>query len=301
MSAASTANERVRELGRPGRRVLGVSEYGDVDGFPVIACHGIPGTRLMFRPTQAVAQKLKLRLIAPDRPGFGRSTPQENRTLRDWPLDVEAVLDAYGIDRFAILGVSGGGPFAVATAAHFGDRVAAMSLISPMGPVAEFPDRKGMRRLTRVAFLDLPRVPLVLRLAMLPAHGLFRVSPGLQYDMVLRALPAVDRAILSSATLKAGVIEDIRESLKQGGDGARADLKIFSQPWQVDFTAITARTDLWQGLADTIVPVDVALWLGELIPNCTVHRIADAGHFWVYENIERVLTALGEPPSVSTA
>lgn len=282
----------VREIGRPGARVLGVCEYGDPDGFPVLAFHGIPGTRLMFRPTDEIARRLGLRIIAPDRPGFGRSTPQKGRKLRDWIGDVDAILAAYNIDRFSLIGVSGGSPFATATAAHFGQRVAGMILFGPMGPVADMGKDAQLTRFQRLLFKRLPWIPGGYHGLLAPANALFRISPSLQYGVFLKLLPEPDRAILSNPALKARIIEDVHESLKQDGDGMRADLRIFAEPWNVDYADITAPTVLWQGLADTIVPVKVAIGLGRLIPGCRIEEIPGGGHFWVYDNIELVLTTL---------
>ena len=284
----------VREIGRPGSRILGVCEYGDPNGYPVLAFHGIPGTRLMFRPADASARQLGLRIIAPDRPGFGCSTPQPGRTLDDWIADVEAILEAYEIDRFALIGVSGGSPFAAVTAARFGARVAGMILIGPMGPVADLGSEARLNTFHHLMFKRLPRLPGGYRAILAPANALFRLSPSLQYRVFLRLLPASDRAIMRNPTLKAGIIEDVRESLKQGGDGMRTDLKIFSQSWNVDYTTITAPTVLWQGLADNIVPIHAAIGLGKLIPGCRIVEIPEAGHFWIYENIDLVLTELKE-------
>jgi pimeloyl-ACP methyl ester carboxylesterase len=294
MTAIPSLDERVRELGRPGDRVLGVCEYGDPAGLPVLAFHGIPGTRLMFRPTHAIAARHGLRIITPDRPGFGRSRPQPGRELRDWVPEVEAVLDAYAIDRFALIGVSGGAPFATATAARFGNRVSGMILFGPMGPVAELHSHQELSWLERTLFLRLPKVPGGLRALLAPANALFRMSPKLQYDLFLRALPPADRRIMRDPALKAQVIEDVRESLKQHGDGMRSDLRIFSHPWNVDYAAITAPTVLWQGLDDTIVPVAAALLLARFIPGCDLRTIPEAGHFWVYDHIEEVLVTLKE-------
>ncbi len=285
-------DETVRELGRPGGRVLGVCEYGDKSGLPVLAFHGIPGTRLMFRPTHEIAKRLGLRIIASDRPGFGTSSPQPGRTLRDWLPEVGKILDAYGIERFGLIGVSGGSPFATATAAHFQDRVAAMVLFGPMGPIAELPGDRGLSWLNRAFFLQLPKVPGGLRTVLTPANALFRVSPRLQYEIFLRALPPSDRRIMRNPALRAQVVQDVRESLKQGGEGMRSDLAIYARPWGVDYEAITAPTVLWQGLNDTIVPVAAALFLGRRIPHCDVQQIPNAGHFWVYDHIELVLDTL---------
>ncbi len=302
MSSPHQAETTVRELGRPGQRILGVTEFGDPEGHPVLAFHGIPGTRLMFRVTDQIARDLGLRIIASDRPGFGRSTPQPGRKLQDWLPEVDAILDAYEIDRFSLIGVSGGAPFAVATAAAYGTRVPAMILFGPVGPVQDLKESISLNRRERLIFLQAPQIGWLLRASLLPMNTLFRIAPRIKYDLFLRLLPKADRIIMDNPAIRAQVIDDVGESLKQGGEGMRSDLRIFSEPWHVNFDQIGARTVLWQGMIDNIVPVQAALRLGALIPDCTVHKIASGGHFWVYENIELVLSTLrdlAEPPAIS--
>ena len=292
MSVSVLPSANVRELGRPGDRVLGVMEFGDPAGLPVLAFHGIPGTRLMFRVTDKIAKNLGLRIIAPDRPGFGRSTPQPNRRLQDWLPEVEAVLEAYDIDRFSLIGVSGGAPFAVATAAAYGERVDGMVLFGPVGPVRDLGKDIPLNRRERLIFLQAPQLKWLLRAGLLPINTLFRIAPRLKYNLFLKLLPKPDCTIMDNPEIRAQVIDDVGESLKQGGEGMRSDLRIFSEPWQVNFDQIQARTALWQGMIDNIVPVAAALRLGNIIPNCIVHRLPGAGHFWVYDNIELVLSTL---------
>ena len=167
-----------------------------------------------------------------------------------------------------------------------------MILIGPMGPVADLGGDARLNMFHRLLFRYLPRVPGGFRVLLAPANALFRLSPSLQYRIFLRLLPAADRQIMKAPTLKAGIIEDVRESLKQGGEGMRADLRIFSEPWNVDYAAVSAPTVLWQGLTDTIVPIHAAIGLGKLVPGCRTVEIPDGGHFWVYDNIELVLTEL---------
>ncbi|MGI9522122.1 MAG: alpha/beta fold hydrolase, partial [Hyphomicrobiaceae bacterium] len=202
------------------------------------------------------------------------------------------VLVACNIDRFALLGVSGGGPFSVASAAYFGKRVCAQTLIGPVGPIADLKSALPLNRLHRVLFLGLPQTPAALRAISALGNLFFRLTPSLQYAAFLRLLPDVDRAIVSDWDLKSLIIKDVRESLRQDGEGMRADLKIFSQPWKVDYASIAAPSVIWQGLEDTVVPLTAALRLGKLIPNCHVEEIPGAGHFWIYKNIERVLLRL---------
>lgn len=290
----SQSSANVRELGRSGGRILGVMEFGDPNGLPALAFHGIPGTRLMFRVTDQIAKRLGLRIIAADRPGFGRSTTQPNRTLQDWLPEVDAILDAYEIDRFSLIGVSGGAPFAVATAAAYSDRVQGMVLFGPVGPIRDLQNDIPLNRRERLIFLQAPPRAWLLRAGLIPMNTLFRIAPRLKYSIFLRLLPKPDAEIMNNPELRAQVIDDVGESLKQGGEGMRSDMRIFSEPWKVNFDQIKARTALWQGMIDNIVPVKAALRLGEMIPNCTVHRLPGAGHFWVYDHIELVLSTLKE-------
>lgn len=291
LATHASGNHRARTLKRPGNRLLGFCEYGDPNGAPVLAFHGVPGTRLMFRPADAIAARLGLRIVAPDRPGFGISTPQANRQLQDWLPEVEAVLADCGIKRFALFGISGGSPFATATAAHFGDRIAAMALFGPMGPVAEMAANE-LSWLQRNFFLRLARMPGALRALTAPGNALFHNAPDLAYDMFLNILPACDRKIMRNSELRVQVIEDVRESLAKGGEGIRADLRIYARPWHVNYAAIAAPTMLWQGLDDTIVPISAALRLADFIPGCKIRHLAGAGHFWIYDRFETVLTML---------
>jgi pimeloyl-ACP methyl ester carboxylesterase len=273
----------------PDGRQLGWAEYGVADGPVVFAMHGNPGSRLMFRIARPAAVKLGLRIVAPDRPGFGLSTPQPGRGLDDWLHDFAALVRKIGCERFSLVGVSGGGPYATVSAAHFGERVAALALVSPIGPVAELGDKIDMSEVQRRLFLHFPARRRLMHWSTSTVNAFFRIAPGAYYDLFLRILPAVDREILKAKHVKAQMIADVQESQRQGGEGSRSDLVIYSQPWGVDYGLISAKAMLWQGLDDTIVPVDAALELGRMIPGCRVVELAGEGHFWVINAAEEVL------------
>lgn len=93
-------------------RHIGLCEYGDLEGFPVFFFHGTPGSRVMFLDDDPISKELGVRLICLDRPGFGLSTPQPDRTILDWAKDVLEVADHLGVHHFSVMGVSGGGAFA---------------------------------------------------------------------------------------------------------------------------------------------------------------------------------------------
>src|SRR5262245_63455026 len=120
----------------PGGRAVGYADYGPADGFAVIDCHGGPGSRLAPRASVAEAVAAGLRPIGIDRPGYGLSTPSPGRTITDWVPDALAVADALGVERFAVVGSSTGGSYALALAATVPDRVAAVLLCCAMTDMA---------------------------------------------------------------------------------------------------------------------------------------------------------------------
>ena len=107
----------------PDGRTLAYAEWGDPAGRPIVTCHGTPGCRLNRHPNQDLVRSTGARVIAFDRPGYGRSTRNAGRRVVDVVPDVVALVDHLGLDEFAVVGGSGGGPHALAVAASLPDRV----------------------------------------------------------------------------------------------------------------------------------------------------------------------------------
>src|SRR5688572_8641475 len=154
---ASGQSNPTRILVLADGRHIGCAEYGDPDGLPVLALHGTPGSRLMFALTDAAARDKGVRLIAPERPGYGLSHVKQAASLAQAATDVAEVADAYGFDRFALIGVSGGGPYAIAAAAANLDRVVLLALAGPVGPVADLGRQLRLSRWHRLVFNRLAR------------------------------------------------------------------------------------------------------------------------------------------------
>src|ERR1044072_2803599 len=124
-----------------GGAVVALQEYGDVDGTPVIFCHGWPSSCTMAQLTDEPARELGIRIISPDRPGISGSSLQHDRKLADWPHIVQGVIDHLGIGEFRMLAISGGAPYAYATAAAMPDRVRAIAIVAGARPMAELEER----------------------------------------------------------------------------------------------------------------------------------------------------------------
>jgi pimeloyl-ACP methyl ester carboxylesterase len=251
-----------------------------------------------------------LRFIAPDRPGYGLTPPDTNPSLATRALWLERVANAAGLERFAILGISGGAPYAVALAGRIGSRALALALVSPMGPVADLvasgPEGKAqVPFLQRRFFLHLPRRWVFPPLARLLARA-FAASPSGFSGLAPRLAGDPDAAILRKSHVREAMLAMTREAVRTGAEGGIADLGIYAAPWGVDFAAISAPARVWQGTADRIVPVAAAMRLAARIPGCTLERIEGAGHFWVFERMDEICRALkrmavAAPPSQQSA
>src|SRR5215470_14204923 len=156
--ASAKAAVEDRSIILPDGRKLSYTEFGTPHGIPVFGFHGTPGSRFMFRLVHEPARRLGVRIIAPERPGFGLSTYQHQRTLADWAGDVAILASHLGLKNFGVAGISGGGPYAAACAALLSARVTAAALISPMGPLRppEGPNAIGTARY--VTFRLLPHI-----------------------------------------------------------------------------------------------------------------------------------------------
>jgi pimeloyl-ACP methyl ester carboxylesterase len=293
--ADTRPSPKLQLFGREGRlllpdgRALSFMEFGPPNGLPAFAFHGTPGSRFMFKLTEPYAERLGLRIIAPERPGFGRSSFQKRRTLAGWAADVQALADALAIPRFAVAGVSGGGPYAAACAALLPERVLAAALISPIGPCVPPEGASRIGSAHHTAFRMLPKS----RLWMMGAFSLGRLAflraPLAVFGLLLGRATASDFKILSRQEVRINLLEGVGEGFRPGIRGMMQEMRIFSRLWNIPFDAIRAPCFLWQGTADRNVPAAAAFRLAELIPGCTVSRLEGAGHYWIFDHIEEVL------------
>ena len=296
MTAMCDGDPQSRVLQLADGRSVGIAEYGAPDGHPVLALHGAPACRLMYAIADDAARRAGLRLFAPDRPGYGLTPPDDNPTLASRTEWLVRIADALGLDRFALLAISGGGPYATALASRLGNRVTALALVSPMGPVAD-DMASPAASLTLLTFLQRHFFLALPRRWFFPALGraavwVYTASNRGGLANLPRLIGDPDAGILDKPGVREVMVAMTREALRNGAAGAIADLQIYSRPWQVDYSGITAPAILWLGLADRIVPVAAALHLAECIPGCRLVRFEQAGHFFVFGQLDSLCAAL---------
>lgn len=275
---------------RDGRR-LGYAESGDPDGAPVLFFHGFGTTRVVCPPEEP-ARELGLRLIAVDRPGIGLSDPLPGRLLLDWPADVTELVDRLGLERFAIVGWSGGGPYALACGHELTDRVRAIAAVSAAAPLAGSADSAYLRRLDRHAVRVAGRAPWVIRLAMWHWGRGQRRDAARFFERSVAEMCAADQEVLTEPALRSRMIANSSELYRQGGRGMYDEALVLARPWGFEPAALRVPVDIWQGARDEVVPLAMATHLSRTIPGARLRLFPDEGHHLLYRYWPEILAAL---------
>jgi pimeloyl-ACP methyl ester carboxylesterase len=270
-------------------RVLGYAEYGSPEGIPVFYFHGFPGSRLDFQLINDDKSLIALnaRVIAPDRPGCGLSDYQRSRKMVDWSEDVIELANKLQIDSFAVLGVSGGGPYAASCAFGIRDRLVKTGIVCGMGPS----DAPGMK--DGISW-TIPGTPSIIRrvMLMLTSMGLRR-DPDQFMSRTKETISELDRQLLDQSELAVFFIEGMREAFRNGISGANQEAALYTRPWGFKLQDITAEVHLWHGEQDLNVPVSVGHYVADAIPNCNaiIHKME--GHLTLPHNhIREILSTL---------
>lgn len=292
------ARQRLQRVKLPDGRSIAFRCFGDPAGYPVLALHGTPGSALKFAMADAAALEAGLCMISPDRWGYGGTDPHPRPTLSAFADDMSEFSDALGLERMAVLGVSGGGPFAAAVASKLGNRVSAVALVAPVGPIAGTaagtPAASALSPFHVFAFRGLPRAPGAIRMAFLGFRALLGRNGPLAMRIATSRAARVDRRMACQPYERQSLIDAFREGLAPGADGPVIDMRLFGRRWDIDPARIAARTRLWIGDADRHVPQAAARLLAGRIATCELLALEGAGHYWVMQHMPEVLGWLAE-------
>lgn len=276
---------------RDGRE-LSWAEMGDPAGYPVFAFHGTPGSRRQVLVDPAPALAAGARLIAPDRPGRGSSTWQSRRTFAGWARDVAELADHLGIDRFAVLGISGGGPHAAVCARFLPDRVSSAALVSGVGSLAEPGSEAGMMTANRM-FARLARnTPAVNAVIFGLIFLVGRRAPERVLPLLANSMPAVDTAVLSRPEVRSSFLALLSDASPTAGRAAAQDFRLFARDWGFRLEDISVPVQVWQGDVDVNVPVAHAERQAAAIPGAVLHMVPGEGHLMSFDHLEEILREL---------
>jgi len=269
----------------PDGRDLSYAEYGDPAGRPVFAFHGVIGSRLLWSLCDDAATDRGIRVVAPDRPGFGASEFQRGRTLLDWPADVCALADHLDIDRFGVVGFSGGGPHAVACAHAVPGRVRGVSLVSTVTP----PETREHADPFNESVLQATKsVPGFSEAAFASSAWLAEnFRPWFEASLVASAAPP-DRELFDGPAGET-LLADGAEGFRNGPRGSACDLPLVGSDWGFDPRELSHRVDMYHGRADETVNPDLARAFGDLLPEVDLYLTDDAHYSTLVANRGEIL------------
>ncbi len=280
-----------------GRRLV-VAASGAPTGTPVVLMHGTPGSRFGPRPKSSVLYRLGVRLISYDRPGYGGSTRHRNRRVADASADVRSIADALGLDRFAVVGRSGGGPHALACSALLPDRVTRTAVLVGLAPSnAHGLDWYNGMTEANVKEHSMAETDDVALTEQLRARAQRTADDPESFIEFLRTqMTEADKRVVNGLPIRRQLLETYREALRCGPYGWVDDDLAFRSNWGFSLKEINGPVRLWHGADDNFSPVNHSHWLASRIPHAEVQVQLETAHFGAVEVLPEMLVWLAADP-----
>ncbi|MBB1520980.1 alpha/beta fold hydrolase [Aquipseudomonas guryensis] len=270
-------------------RDLAYQQYGSPDGVPLLVFHGLPGCRLQAALLDAPARRLGVRLIAADRPGVGRSSPCPQRSILSWSEDVAQLADQLGLARFGVLGISCGGPYALACALRLSDQLSFAGLVAGIGPMDIPQIRSGQHPALKLLFalarlhpsLIMPMLGLDRRLFLGDAMAALRKLTGMM------TVPD-QRFIHEHPGLAEQFALSLAEAYRSGIAGVQQEVSLIAAARGFELGAIEMPVHLYQGAHDRNVPPAMAEHIADRLRAGRYRLFADEGHLSIVWNCAEV-------------
>ena len=275
-------------------RQIGFAEFGDPQGRAIFWLHGTPGARRQIpMDARVYAEQRQIRLIGIDRPGIGSSTPYQYDTVFAFAEDLRTIADTLGVDKFEVIGLSGGGPYALACAAAMPDRVVAAGVLGGVAPVRGADAiGGGVSTLVTVAAQVIEVAGAPIRLA---ASGLIRLirpvaEPALY--AYARISPEADRRLLVRPEFKAMFLDDLLNGSRKQLAAPFADIVVFARDWGFRLDEVKVPVRWWHGDRDHIVPFEHGQHVVSRLPDAELSHVPGESHLAGLGRAEEILDTM---------
>ncbi len=230
--------------------------------------------------TDDAARELGIRIISPDRPGINESEFQKERTLLDWPLLLQELATQLDIDKFRMLAISGGAPYAYVSAWSMPEKIEAIAIVSGAPPISELTGHDGLLRLYRWMLALYRTHPEMLRRSFQIARPFAsRRIPIRLRPMFLKWLQPCDAAVLLDSRSFEACFESQRQAWRTSAEGVMADAEIYARPWGFALEEVRTPVRLWHGKTDRTFSYHLAEQVAQRLPNCRARFVEAAGHY----------------------
>lgn len=259
--------------------------FGEEDGLPVFYFHGAPGSGIEPELASDILKELRIRLIAPERPGYGQSTTQRHFTLESWAKAVRQLSHHLRLQEYSVLGYSAGGPYAMACGHYLADSVKSITVVSSLAPF----DSVAMQNHINAEFKFLYEL-----CASDFEYGKARIgqlanSPEALYEIMKASAATTDQSIFALDSFCRSYTKNMRMALACGIDGIANDLRNLALPWRFKLEQIGCHVNVWHGNEDANVGIAVGEHLAKHLGNVSTFYLDKAGHFFLFEKWRDVL------------
>ena len=277
-------------------RQLGFAEFGDPQGRAVFWLHGTPGARRQI-PTEArvYAEDNNIRLIGVDRPGIGSSTPYQYDAVVAFAEDLRTMADTLGIDNMAVVGLSGGGPYALGCAAAMPDRVVTVGVLGGVAPTRGT-DAIGGGAMAFGSYVAplLERVGFPIRLAAVAFIRVVRPFAEPAMYLFARVSPEGDRRLLVRPDFKAMFLDDLLNGSRKQLAAPFADVVVFAHDWGFRLEQVKVPVRWWHGDRDHIVPFAHGQHVVDRLPDAELYHLPGESHLAGLGRAEEILHTIIE-------
>jgi len=247
-----SAHTRIMRL--PSGRTLSYAEHGDPKGKPLLFCHPITGCRLMLPKDSGMLKKHRLRLIVPDRAGYGLSSPAETDPMQQWLQDMHHFLPLVGIDQYGLIGHSAGGAHAMALASEQPDKVRHLCLISSVAPLSDIENASELLPVNRMIVHLARNNPCAARSFLKLSLQAALKKPDSYFKLITNSVPDLDKEVLNNPQLKQLLLDTFSETTRQGNKHLIEETMYLSTLWQVRPEQISCPVSIWHGTEDKHAP-----------------------------------------------
>lgn len=279
----------------PDGRTLGYAEYGAPQGVPVFYFHGGQESRLSSRFMASTAHRLGVRIIAPDRPGVGLSSFQENRSFLGWAKDIENLADHLELETFSVFGLSGGAPHVLACAYSFPERLQNVTMVSGTGPHNYKGRLKGVWFPVKIMhWFASSKNDKYLRSFITSEYEALKEKPEKRLRQLQKYLPKSDRTLLKEhPSYGVEFIKGSLEAYKHGIEAVVQEWKLYVEDWGFPLSEITTPIDLWYGDEDKMAPHYRGMHYAKILQDSELYVLENEGHFSLIRNhLEEILITM---------
>ena len=281
----------MRTLSLRDERTLAWREFGSPSGWPLVAMHGSPDSSAIWALLDDAARRAGAWVIAPDRPGFGGSTPKPGRSILDWVDDLDELTEHLELTSFPLLAISGGSPYALAVAATHPERVAHLGLLSVISPLDVPGVTKGANPQVRFTFWAARRAPFLLGPTGRLMATFTRKNPDKAAERLIAMRPPADREIIRRPEVMAVLRENLPSQFKDPSSMA-TEMRAAARPWGFDLDQIALPTTIWHGGLDDVHTPAMGRYLADHIPNAELVYEPDYATFNFIDDFDTILDTL---------